>query len=271
MDNCEQNFQVLYQTDSVAAIEYITRYGFYEYSLLEWARSNEYEDVAELLIANYLAKEDADIKEVFLTAIRRGDILIAKWMVKKYELDVHANNEQAFKSSCRHDQRKIAKWLVADHSVDANIESKIILKNACYNGCLRIAKWIVKDYGVDVHFDDEYLLRNACWKGHLKIAKWLVENHAVDVHANNEAAFHYACRGYYKNVIEWFEQDLGSDMRYICHNGTPYIINHEPIPDWQHCELLGCPIAYRGIFNKRAITSKMKKFRIAKSARSAKI
>ena len=165
---------------------------------------------------------------------------VAKWLVKDHAVDVHYRNDMAFKKACSHDQLEIAKWLAEEHAVDVNVNSKITFQNACFGG-------------------------------YLEIAKWLVEDHAVDVHADNEAAFGYACKYGKKNIISWFEQELGSSMRYFCHNRQAYIINHEPIPGWHHRDVLGCPILYQDDFDETAIIDKLATIRSVKSARSAKI
>ena len=125
---------------------------------------------------------------------------------------------------------------------------------------IEIAKWLVAEYAVDVHADNNAVFQTACDRGCFEIAEWLVAEHAVDIHANNEMAFCTACyRSYcessmniseyqqydvtgYEKIIKWFEQELSQDMHYFCHNYRPYIINHAPIPEWQHCMILDCPV-----------------------------
>ena len=79
MDNHEQNFYALHQYDSAAACAYITQHDLYTYSLLQWACSNEHDDIAELLVANYLTNNST----IFIEAIEKGDIKVAKWLIKK--------------------------------------------------------------------------------------------------------------------------------------------------------------------------------------------
>ena len=302
MDNHEPTFHALYQNDSAAAIAYIAQHSFYRYSLLKWACDNAHDDIAELLAANYLKKEGTNIILVFFQAIDKGDILIVKWLAKKFEIDIHADNEQAFTRACDQNHLPIAKWLVAEyavnvhirnenvfhrvccrghieiakwlveeHAVDVHAREELAFQDACGSGHFEIIKWLAKDNAVDVHANNEEGFQNACYGGHHKLAKWLFKNYAVDVHANDEAAFYDVCMYGIKELISWFEQDLSSTMRYFCHNRVPYIINHDPMPYWQHRELLGCSIVYKGEFNERAVTDKLATIRIIKSAYSAKI
>ena len=151
------------------------------------------------------------------------------------------------------------------------LDARLVLYQACTDGYLDIVQWLVKEHKVNIHDNNDVAFRWACGNGHIQIAKWLVANHAVDVHSHNEAAFRYACTSRQMQVIAWFEQELNSSMRYFFHNRHPYIINHAPIPDWQHRDVLGCSILYQDDFDEKAIIDKLATIRSVKSARSAKI
>ena len=88
MDNHEQIFHALHQNDIAAARAYITQYKLYTYELLKWACGNEDEEIAELLTANYLV-EDAQKETLLYDAIYEGDISVAKWLVKKLQIDTY--------------------------------------------------------------------------------------------------------------------------------------------------------------------------------------
>ena len=154
------------------------------------------------------------------------------------------------------------------YEVDAHCNDEYVFQWACANGHLDIAKWMCQVFSINVSADDKFAFTYACASGHLKIAKWLVNKHSINIHANNESAFAQACANARANVVTWFEQELGSSMRYFCHNNQPYIINSDEIKNWQHCEILNCPIAYLGKFNETAVLEKLAHIPTYKSAAS---
>jgi hypothetical protein len=164
---------------------------------------------------------------------------------------------------------EIVKWLIDDHQVDAYAKRERVFRSACSRGHIKIAKWLVRDFRVDTNTENEYAFRMACDGGHIKIAKWLVNNHRVDVHAKNEYAFRKACKQGHMEIAKWFiEEFRHTDNPYYYHKNTAYILNHQPIDEWQSCNILGCPIIYNGELDEEAVIIFMATLKQPKSARS---
>ena len=139
----------------------------------------------------------------------------------------------------------------------------ICIQAVCWNGLEDIAELLLTNCLKKDGQDIKLAFRKAIRNNHVLVAKWLV--------AKNEAIFLHACANNRKNIVAWFEQDFASNSRYFYHKHQPYIINHAPIPGWRHRKLLGCPIAYRGKFDEKAVLAKIATIHSFKSARSAKI
>ncbi len=109
----------------------------------------------------------------------------------------------------------------------------------------------------------------ACKNGHIEIAKWLVHDHLVNVHEDNEFAFGWACNYRQDKIINWFvEKYRYNQSPYYYRNKTAYILNHEPLKNWQSCTILECPIIYYGELDEQAVIAFMATLRRPKSARS---
>jgi hypothetical protein len=132
-----------------------------------------------------------------------------------------------------------------------------------------MAKWLVKDHQVDVHIDNELAFQWVCENGHTEIAKWLANDHQVDVHADNELAFRWACENGHIKIINWFiEEYRYSQSPYYYHNQTVYILNHQPINEWESCTILDCPVIYDGELDEPVVIAFMATLKKPKSARS---
>ncbi len=176
-----------------------------------------------------------DYNMQFLEACKSGRIEQAKQLVTEHQVDVHGNDEDAFKWACR-------------------------------NGYIEIAKWLVQDHQVDVHIDYEKAFRWAQNNGQIKITNWLIEDHQVDEHATDKMLFKIACQAENIPVIKMcVEKYRNSGKPYCYRNKTGYILNHEPINDWQSCTILGCPIIYIGELDEPALIAHMATLKKLKS------
>ncbi len=79
---------------------------------------------------------------------------------------------------------------------------------------------------------------------------------------NNEEAFRQACDIRHIKIINWFVNEFRySQSPYYYHNKTAYILNHEPLEDWQSCTILECPIIYNGKIDEQAVIAYMATFK----------
>jgi hypothetical protein len=141
--------------------------------------------------------------------------------------------------------------------------------SACLNGYIEIAKWLVYDHQVDIHANNEDAFIFACGNGHVEIANWLVQDRQADIHVNNEYAFKLACKYRNDKIIKWFTETYRySQSPYYYHNETAYILNNEPLNEWQSCTILECPIIYDGEMDEAAAIAFMATLKRPKSARS---
>jgi hypothetical protein len=163
----------------------------------------------------------------------------------------------------------MAKWLVQDHQVDVHICGGLAFTWACENGHIEIAKWHVQDHQVDVHAEEEDAFRSACENGHVEVAIWLAHDHQVDVHVGDEFAFQLVCDNGHIKIINWFIEEFRySRSPYYYHNQTAYILNHQPLNDWESCTILDCPVIYDGELDEPAVIAFMATLKKPKSARS---
>ncbi len=178
-----------------------------------------------------------------------------------------ADYDRQFANACKGGRLEEAKQLVQDHHADLDMNDGFSI--ACGYGHIEIAKWLVQDHQVDVHSNNEDAFGYACLNGHLETANWLIQDHQVDVHACNEFAFIWACKRRHIDIINWFmEEYRHSQSLYYFYNKTAYILNHEPLEDWQSCTILECPIIYNGKMDEQAVIAFMATLKKPKSARS---
>ncbi len=140
---------------------------------------------------------------------------------------------------------------------------------ACEFGQIEIVKWLVQDHQMDIHLDNEWPFKEAYKNGQIEMVKWLVKNHQVNIHENNEDAFQWVCYNNDTKLINWFVKKYRhTEKPYYFYKNTAYILNHEPLSDWESCTILGCPVLYIGELDEPAVIAYMATLKRPKSARS---
>ena len=87
---------------------------------------------------------------LFVVSCRLGLLLLSKYLVSKYTIDIHYNGDYVFQICCFNGHLDVAKWLV---ELTLRSEFKII----------------------NIHTSYDYAFRWSCCNGHYNIAKWLIE------------------------------------------------------------------------------------------------
>lgn len=89
---------------------------------------------------NYESDNDIDL---FLKAIKYGDLSICKYLQKHNKYYVHASNELSFRWACECGKIEIAQWLYNSFYCNANAAYCSALLVASLKGHLQIVKWLL--------------------------------------------------------------------------------------------------------------------------------
>lgn len=169
------------------------------------------------------------IEFAFQSYCIRGNINMAKKMLKKYGFDIHKNNEYIFRECCYFGKIDVLKWIIeTDPKTNIRAENDEAFRECCRSGHVNIAKWLIElDPTIDIHVNDDEAFRLACYNGHYDIAYWMVHKFPnINVNSKYDYAFRWACRNGHLNIAEWLYNDYSIDInakscyafRYSCTN-----------------------------------------------------
>ncbi len=122
----------------------------------------------------------------FLIACKRGNLELAKWLVKQEHiiLGIEPDNPKSIIKICTNDDN-------------------IIFDYACRNGHLDICKWLITLNSDIIHGINSHNFSWSCSCGNLDLLKWMVEmNPLIDIKDNDNFGLQLACGHNEKNSLE---------------------------------------------------------------------
>jgi hypothetical protein len=155
------------------------------------------------------------IKDQFATVCQDGILSEAKYLYKKYDLDIHFDihfdNDCLFRFACYRNDFKMAEWLYSLGGVNIHAVDEYAFKYTVFNHDLRMAKWIY-DLGINdsnagkinININNDSIFQNLCKYSTLENAKWLyslgIESGSkININANDDNAFVSACNNIFNN------------------------------------------------------------------------
>ena len=151
-------------------------------------RTNKY--YYNLIINNELFKQWKSVcffveaEDKFINSCAFNLLPLSKYLVSKYNIDIHANKEEALRSSCAGGYIDVAKWLI-----NLSMQPGFTL--------------------IDIHANREEAFRWSCVNNHLDMAKWLIELSSgpnfklIDIHARSDYAFDHCYMLQQYDVVKW--------------------------------------------------------------------
>ena len=109
---------------------------------------------------------------IFFKAIRIGNLNVCKYLLNKFNYDIHRYDELAFTLSCEFGHLNVAMWLFSLGNVYVSAREDYALRLSCRNGHLDVVKWLYP-FGVVNIYSDESAFLDSCKYGHLHVAEWL--------------------------------------------------------------------------------------------------
>lgn len=132
--------------------------------------------------------------------------LIAKYLLRKYLINVRENDDYAFRLSCIGGDLNFVKFLFEfDKNINIHNRNELAFRVSCKYGNLEIAQWLYfLDNKIDVHTDNEYAFRISCKNGYIDVAKWLYSlDNKINIRMNNDEIFKIACRSGHIKIAKW--------------------------------------------------------------------
>ena len=130
-----------------------------------------------------------EINKQFRDACLKGDICVAKNLLK-YDPNISDDSyEFIFNWNCRNGRLEFAQWML---EINPNIKiSSKAFRWACKKGHLKVVQWLLKITPNIKISKINNAFRWACINGHLEIANWLIEqNPDIDVSMMNDWGFY---------------------------------------------------------------------------------
>lgn len=144
---------------------------------------------------------DDDLHSAILTAVTRGQLAIAKYLIAKYErlFDIHLSLEAIFEHAVHYGHMELVKCLSV--KLDITFNDNKALKLASQGGYLDIVKYLVKK-GADVTAEDNYSLELSIQGDHIDVVKYLVEQGA-DVAAKGSSFLQVAALEGHSDIVKY--------------------------------------------------------------------
>jgi Ankyrin repeats (3 copies) len=152
---------------------------------------------------------------LFINACQTNNLLLCKYLIEKFPIDIHSWRDFAFQVSCINGRLNIAKWLVnismgADF-INIHADCEYAFKFSCENGHIDVVQWLVNisKSPININVENEYAFRSSCQYGHLNVAKWLIDLSKLDdfsfinIHAYHDYAFSRSCENGHLNTAKW--------------------------------------------------------------------
>ncbi len=177
-----------------------------------------------------------------------------------------------FKIICfkKGDNVDIAKILV---NIEPNINPYDWIPDLCFNDNIHLANLIINEYSgkgsdnFDVNNNNGVIIKNVCRYDSIGIFYQLINKFPdIDLHIDNDSPFRL-CQPYHSKITKKLTNIFaGEYKKYYHHNGTKYIIDTDPIPDWKHTTINHVGVAYDGKLETDVIIEYMSNYTRKKSA-----
>lgn len=122
--------------------------------------------------------------------------------VKKIEKEIEKFTNWDFIHFCLNGDIVNAKTLVDRFDINIHFKDDLAFYYACANGHLNIVKWLYSLGGIDIHAENEYAFCTSCTSGNLPLVQWLYSLGDIDI---SDSEIISTVRDHSPDhVIEWF-------------------------------------------------------------------